>query len=276
MGISVILRPQGATSGGEVREIAGDGTIDNRAEAEAALALIGSSNNVVVIGGEVFDATRLARIRDGANSAPQAVTGGGGNPLRVGTARTSEDIPAGSRLYIFIDGNPSGDGVTLTADRAIPLTIPASTPDGRHEIQYRISRPGMPELRYTRITEIRPATRIGTPAPALDAASYANSGAASRTQLPKAIVNITGTTPVTATVRVNNHEYTTQLNPGRNEVLLRNPGLKFGNNLAGATAGTYPVTITIPGEQPISLSLTITGGHRGGGRATPRIRVPGT
>lgn len=161
MNITVVIRPRGASSGGDVRDIPGEGTISDYAEAQAALAALGSGDNVIMVGSDIFDRTRLERIRDGQGaSAPAPVGGQGGaagGELRIGTIRTSENIPAGSRLYIFIDGNPVGGGIEIPPDRATPVTIPASTPDGPHEVQYRISRPNMAEVRYTRIVTIRPA-----------------------------------------------------------------------------------------------------------------------
>lgn len=267
MGINVILRPRSATSGGEIREIGGDGAIDNRSEAESALNLLGAGDNVVIVGSEVYDRTRLERIRDGAGSTNPPASGGSGEGLRVGSIRTSENVPPGSRLYLFIDGNPAGDGITLTADRNLPVMIPASTPNGRHEIQYRISRPNLPELRFTRFTEIRPGSRLTTPAPAMGAPSYNSALRGAASLRATAILHTTEAIPSGVTVSVNGQPmgFSGALAQGRNEIPLTNPAMpragrgtiRMMNNVAGVAAGTYPVAINVPGEPPVNLSLVI-------------------
>ncbi len=212
---------------------------------------------------------------------PALVPGVAPAPLNIGSIVSEASVPAGMRVEIRINGETVGDPIPLVRDGRTRLTIPASVPDtvpgaAGHSVEFRIlDSTGTVRHRFVgQPITVAPATRIGTPAPAMGAASYVNYGAASRT-LPTAIVNITGTTPIPGvTVRVNNHEYTVTLNPGLNTLNLVNPGISMRTNLVGATAGTYPVTITIPGEAaPISLSLVIT--RRTGTPGPVRPRLPG-
>lgn len=76
MSIDVTVRPQGNTSGGDVRRIEGDGAIDTVREAEDALSFIGTSGNVAVINAgrsneRVYTRAQLEAIRDGRSADSQ-------------------------------------------------------------------------------------------------------------------------------------------------------------------------------------------------------------
>jgi len=76
MSIDVTVRPQGNTSGGDVRRIEGDGAIDTVREAEDALSFIGTSGNVAVINAgrsneQVYTRAQLEAIRDGRPAVSQ-------------------------------------------------------------------------------------------------------------------------------------------------------------------------------------------------------------
>lgn len=163
MDISVTVRSRGATEVGTPGTIAGgEGTIDTPAEAGQALRLLGDTDNVVIAGSESFDRARLLRIVQGIDNLNPSVRGNG---LRINTIQASSDLPAGSRISIHIDGNPSAvivngapsDSVEIRSDRATEVRIPDATPDGAHQVRYTFTRPNLPPMTFEAPINIRPA-----------------------------------------------------------------------------------------------------------------------
>ncbi|HEX5037122.1 MAG TPA: hypothetical protein VFX30_08175, partial [bacterium] len=75
MSISITVRPSGAKTGGTDQTIPGDGDIDTREEAEAALSFLpDGSEDTVVVGKSSYTRDQLIGIRDGAPS-PDAEEG---------------------------------------------------------------------------------------------------------------------------------------------------------------------------------------------------------
>lgn len=206
--------------------------------------------------------------------------------IPLGNIQTTAEFPEGAMYTIYVDGNPVSEPAELPRDRTTTLSLPPTVGDGPHQVEVRVSRPnGAAEIRYpARAVEVGPGTHLGTPPPALSAPSYNSRLRGAASPRPAVILNMTG--PVDGvTISVNGYtmsaaEFNGHLSEGRNEIFLVNPAMPravgsrtiaMRSNVSGVAAGSYPVVINIPGEDPITLQLVIDrpGGGGGGGRGGP-------
>lgn len=126
MSIPVTIRPRGATSGGEDTIIPEStdlnnpnpdlhGTIDRQDEFEAALRLIGTSDNVVIVRdrGEIFDRARLEGLLQSIRNGRGATTAGTG---------PSHGIGLDGHGFVGIgDQGHDGGGGRLTYTLSVPV-----------------------------------------------------------------------------------------------------------------------------------------------------------
>ncbi|HSA59188.1 MAG TPA: hypothetical protein VLJ37_05835 [bacterium] len=115
MSITITVRPKDAASGGKDQTIEGDGAIDTKEEAEAALTYLPEgSTDTVVAGKDTYTREKLIEIRDGKKDAPK--DGGGVNDgVNHGIALKGNGYGGVS------DPAHGGGGFSLTYVPGIPL-----------------------------------------------------------------------------------------------------------------------------------------------------------
>ncbi len=96
-------------------------------------------------------------------SRPPLTPGVAAGPLKIGSVEVTSAVPQGAVLAVFVDGNEVGtiplQPNTPGTDHTAPITIPAGTADGPHQIGLRIRRPGAAEVRFNdRPIAVGPAT----------------------------------------------------------------------------------------------------------------------
>lgn len=202
------------------------------------------------------------------------------SPLTIGRITPSANLPAGAQLIVKVDNATVGSPIPLTRSEARDITIPDAVVPGTtptqyalaqgtpHTVQYIIQVPGAagqparvlestPGPAFT-IQPATPPTHFSAE-PTMGQATYSNrTSAVATVVIPVTQVYASGVTisvggrPMTAA------EFPGSLVSGSNTVTLRNPDLHMRNNVDGATVGTYPVVITLPGGETRTVQLVIT------------------
>lgn len=92
----------------------------------------------------------MPNIPSNASRPAPDMVGGVATPraIPIGSVQTAADLPAGTKYILYVDGNPVGSPQDLPADRNPILTLPASTTDGRHRVEFRMMRPNSPTTIY--------------------------------------------------------------------------------------------------------------------------------
>jgi hypothetical protein len=115
MSITITVRPKDAASGGKDQTIEGDGAIDTKKEAEAALAFLPEkSTDTVVVGKDSYTREQLIAIRDGKKD-----TKDGGNGVEGGVNHGVAVKGFGSAGVT--DPAHSGGGASLSYVAGIPI-----------------------------------------------------------------------------------------------------------------------------------------------------------
>lgn len=158
MSINITVRPSGATSGGDSRTIEGEGAIDTRAEAEAALTLLPEgSTNVVVAGDRTYTRAQLIEIRDRTPSPAAPAASGGGTTAADGMSNgvalegyygggvgSNPHSGGGARLSWVPSWRLAGDEHTAHFDLPVGLDI------GHFSMDYTLPGGGDANSAFTR------------------------------------------------------------------------------------------------------------------------------
>lgn len=163
--ISIIIRPQGATSGGNDQKIEGKGSIDTPKEAEAALVFVPEgSTDVVVVGKDTFTRDQLLKIRD---AGPAANAEEGGTTAADGLANGVEI--QGHYAGGLGDYGHSGGGGRLSwvpslklagQEHTVHIDIPVGADVGHFSMDYELPGGGEANSAFTRYgARVAPSVR---------------------------------------------------------------------------------------------------------------------
>ncbi|HSA59935.1 MAG TPA: hypothetical protein VLJ37_09660 [bacterium] len=170
-------------------------------------------------------------------------------PVRVGRITTTSSFPEGATYQIYVDSNPVGSAADLPRDRATELTVPATIGDGDHQIEVRVSRPGMAEIRYP-----ARAVRVGPGVATLSAASVPSNPPSGGHYYNDPIrVTVTSDVATRARITVGSHTEDVNLVVGVNTITMTGAPRTW---TTGGAAGRSTQTVRI---QPLDAAGALTG-----------------
>ncbi|HEX5038162.1 MAG TPA: hypothetical protein VFX30_13480 [bacterium] len=169
--------------------------------------------------------------------------------IPLGSIQTTAEFPEGAMYTVYVDGNPVGDPAELPRDRSTALTLPASTGNGPHQVEIRVSRPGAREIRYpARAVEVGPGTAT------LSAASVAAPATGTTFVNEQIRVTVTSDVATRARIFVGSHFEDVNLVPGANTITLSGAPRTWTDTGAATRLATLGVRV-----QPLDAGGALTG-----------------
>lgn len=190
---------------------------------------------------------------------PASVTATPGTPLDIPVTVTGNNgqIPAGTLIDVNATALPAGSTVAIDPTTgALKVTIPAGAVGGPFPVLVTTTVPGMPPVTETIMVAL-PAAPIAIPT--YPATVTAEPG--TPTDIVPQLNGQPGTFPAGTEVKVDASKF-----PGT--ITLQPNGTM---TVTGTTPGTYdvPVTITVPGQPPITQTIKVTVGSGDAAKYNP-------